>query len=120
MADADAVRLVFNAHLDKPGVYADFDGAACGVPTMFTMKSSDPRMARARKGVAHAFSPARIQRALIRGCGKLERVLQGLEELQGRPFDPAVLLTELSLEMLGASMLGGFDFGLADHLELDA
>ena len=46
VADADAVRLVFNAHLDKPGVYADFDGAACGVPTMFTMKSSDPRMAR--------------------------------------------------------------------------
>ena len=54
-----------------------------------------------------------IQRALLRGRGKLERVLQGLEELQGRPFDPALLLSELLLEMLGASMLGGFDFGLA-------
>ena len=113
VADPDAVRLVFNASLDKPGLYADFDGQACGIPTMFTMKSSDPRFAHARKGVAHAFSSARIQRALLRGYGKLERVLQGLEELQGRPFDPAVLLNELLLEMLGASMLGGFDFGLA-------
>ena len=114
VADPDAVRLVFKASLDKPGrVYAKMDKLAGGVPTMFTMKSSDPRWARARKGVAHAFSSARIQRALLRGRGKLERVLQGLEELQGRPFDPAVLLTELSLEMLVASMLGGFDFGLA-------
>jgi len=113
VADADAVRLVFNSSLDKPDMYADFDGQACGVSTMFTMKSSDPRWAHARKGVAHAFSSARIQRALLRGCGKLERVLHGLEELQGRPFDPAVLLSELSLEMLGASMLGGFDFGFA-------
>ena len=113
VADPDAVRLVFKASLDKPGLYADIDGGACGVPQMFTMKSSDPRWAHARKGVAHAFSSARIQRALLRGRGKLERVLQGLEELQGRPFDPAVLLAELLLEMLGASMLGGFDFGLA-------
>ena len=47
VADAEAVRLVFKASLDKPGrVYAKMDKLAGGVPTMFTMKSSDPRMAR--------------------------------------------------------------------------
>ena len=109
----DAVCTVFEASIDKPSLYAVFDGAACGLPTMFTMKSADPRWAHARKGVVHAFAHARIQRALLRGQPKLECVLQGVEALQGAPFDPAVLLAELSLDLLGDSMLGGFDFGLA-------
>ena len=65
VADVDAAHLVFNnARLDKPGLYADFDGEACGVPTMFTMKSSDPRWAHARKGVMRTHSRRRASSGL--------------------------------------------------------
>ena len=89
----------------------DFAGIACGVPSIFTMKSSDPRMVHSRKGVARAFSGTYIRRALLRGQEKLDSMLDHLAE-SGESFDPATLMTELSLAMLGQSMLGGFDFGL--------
>ena len=89
----------------------DFAGATYGVPTIFTMKSSDPRWAHARKGVARAFSGTYIRRALLRGQEQLNSALDRLAE-SGESFDPATLMTELTLAMLGQSMLGGFDFGL--------
>ena len=78
---------------------------------MFTMKSSDPRWAHARKGVARAFSGTYIRRALLRGQEQLDSTLDHLAE-SGESFDPATLMTELALAMLGQGMLGGFDFGL--------
>ena len=75
------------------------------------MKSSDPRLVHARKGVARAFSGTYIRRALLRGQEQLDSMLDHLAE-SGESFDPATLMTELSLAMLGQSMLGGFDFGL--------
>eukprot|EP00964_Phaeocystis_antarctica_P160240 scaffold131699_cov75-Phaeocystis_antarctica.AAC.3 len=86
-------------------------GATYGMPTMFTMKSSDPRWAHARKGVARAFSGTYIRHALLRGQEQLSSTLDRMAE-SGESFDPATLMTELALGMLGQSMLGGFDFGL--------
>ena len=89
----------------------EMSGLTCGVQSIFTMKSSDPRLVHARKGVARAFSGTYIRRALLRGQEQLDSMLDHLAE-SGESFDPATLMTELSLAMLGQSMLGGFDFGL--------
>ena len=75
------------------------------------MKSSDPRLVHARKGVARAFSGTYVRRALLRGQEQLNSTLDHLAG-SGESFDPATLMTELALGMLGQSMLGGFDFGL--------
>ena len=97
----------------------DFAGIACGVPSMFTMKSSDPRMVHSRKGVARAFSGTYIRRALLRGQEKLDSMLDHLAE-SGESFDPATLMTGHALAMLGQSMLGGFDFGPLASATYDA
>ena len=89
----------------------EMSGLTCGVQSIFTMKSSDPRLVHARKGVARAFSGTYIRRALLRGQEQLDSMLDHLAE-SGESFDPATLMTELALGMLGQSMLGGFDFGL--------
>ena len=87
-----------------------FAGCTCGVQSIVTMKSSDPRWAHAHKGVTRAFSGMYIRRALLRGQEQLNSMLVHLAE-SGESFDPAMLMTKLALGMLGQSMLGGFDFG---------
>eukprot|EP00613_Pedinella_sp_CCMP2098_P046541 CAMPEP_0171840062 /NCGR_PEP_ID=MMETSP0992-20121227/13740_1 /TAXON_ID=483369 /ORGANISM="non described non described, Strain CCMP2098" /LENGTH=507 /DNA_ID=CAMNT_0012456775 /DNA_START=138 /DNA_END=1662 /DNA_ORIENTATION=- len=117
VADGAAARILLTSlATEKPAIYRHFEKATQDSPTIFTMLTQDPRWRAARKGAAHAFASTKIAAALKSDATnrKIGNAVDFLERLarNGESFDPAALMTELTMDILGVAMLGGFDFGL--------
>jgi len=113
IADGPTARAVLRASAaDKPSLYSNFDGVTAGWASFFTSPDG-PRWAHARKGVSHAFTSSLIRDKLdaLQSCAALGRRLDVLSA-SGEEFDAAQLMIELMIDVLGETVLAGFDFGM--------
>ena len=116
VANPSVARMILLAPgSDKPQhVYSVFNGISSDIPSVFSRRTDDPKWHPQRKGVAPAFSPKRVNDAL--GSGKtrasIAELCALLDELAARdePFDPAVLMNQLTVDIMGHIAMGGFEF----------
>ena len=115
VCEAEAARRLLLAtcgDVVKPGIYKAFTGLTKGVPSMFTLQTGSAAHTHARKGVAPAFSSRRVSEAVIRSPRCHAKLIELEALLKRRPvFDPARLMCELTVDMIGQIGLGGFNFG---------
>lgn len=115
VCEAETARRLLMAECGdvlKPSLYKAVEGVTLGVSSMFTQQTGSAAHTHARKGVAPAFSSRRVSEAVNRS----PRCRAKLDELEAvlrssRVFDPAQLMCELTVDMIGEIGLGGFDFG---------